>query len=95
VLAYLDAGHVLLDVMEVGSDPFDPSKRTLNGRTMVTDGEWLWRQDFSYYVRYHDVVVPPEFLAAIRAHNYVVPEVPEKRLLEIVEEAEWYALGKD
>jgi hypothetical protein len=93
VMAYLDAGHVLIDVMDSEDDPFNPGRRIANGSTMITDGEWLWRQDFTYYILYHDVIVPPEFLAAIRAHNYVVPEVLEERLLEIVDEAEWFALG--
>ncbi len=93
VMAYLDAGHVLIDIMDIEDDPFNPAQQILNGSTMITDGEWLWRQDFTYYIRYHDVAVPPEFLAAIRARNYVVPEVPEERLIEIADEAEWFALG--
>jgi hypothetical protein len=93
VLGYLNTGHVLIDVMDVEDDPFNPSQQIANGSTMVTDGEWLWRQDFTYYIRYHDVVVPPEFLAAIRAHDYMVPEVAERRLVEIADEAEWFALG--
>lgn len=93
VLAYLDAGHVLIDMMDIEQDPFNPAQQILNGSTMLTDGEWLWRQDFTYYIRYHDVAVPPELLAAIRARAYLVPEVAEERLIEIADEAEWFALG--
>jgi hypothetical protein len=93
VLGYLAAGHVLIDMMDIEDDPFNPAQQILNGSTMITDGEWLWRKDFRYYVRYHDVIVPPEFLAAIRARAYTVPEVAEPRLIEIADEAEWFALG--
>lgn len=95
VLNYLDAGHVLIDVMDIENDPFNPVQQLFNGSTMLTDGEWLWRQDYTYYIRYHDVVVPPDFLAAVPARAYVVPNVPEQRLLEIADEAEWYALGNE
>ena len=95
VLAYLSAGHVLIDMMDIENDPLNPAQQILNGSTMLTDGDWLWRQDFTYYVRYHDVTLPPEFLAAIRAQAYEVPAVPEERLVEIADVAGWYALGSD
>ncbi len=95
VTAYLDAGHVVIEMMDVEDNPFNAAQQILNGSTMLTDGEWLWRKDFSFYVRNHDVSVPPEFLAAIRNHAYIIPEVPEDRLIAIANEAEWYALGND
>jgi hypothetical protein len=85
VLSYLDTGHVLNDMMDVEDDPFDPTQQILNRSTMVTDGEWLGRQDFTYYVRYHAVSVPQEFFAAIRARSYAILEVPESRLGSVPE----------
>ncbi|MER7165301.1 hypothetical protein ABT336_04370 [Micromonospora sp. NPDC000207] len=79
VVGYLDAGHVLIDVMDVAADPFEPTERVLNGSTVLTDGDWLWRKDLAYYVRRHRVTVPAEFLALIRERGYTVPArgVPE------------------
>ncbi|WP_434740273.1 hypothetical protein [Micromonospora sp. SH-82] len=79
VVGYLDAGHVLIDVMDVAADPFEPTERVLNGSTVLTDGDWLWRKDLAYYVRRHRVAVPAEFLALIRERGYAVPArgVPE------------------
>ncbi|MFY1702650.1 hypothetical protein ACN28G_13040 [Micromonospora sp. WMMA1923] len=79
VVGYLDAGHVLIDVMDVAADPFEPTDQVMNGSTVLTDGDWLWRRDLAYYVRRHRVAVPAEFLALIRARGYAVPArgVPE------------------
>ncbi|GGQ44651.1 hypothetical protein GCM10010166_11500 [Couchioplanes caeruleus subsp. azureus] len=46
----------------------------MNGPTLLTDGDWLWRKDFPYYVRYRRVAVPEDFLTVIRERDYVVPD---------------------
>lgn len=74
VLGYLNAGHVLIDVMDIADDPFEPTRQIMNGSTVLTDGDWLWRKDFAYFVRRHRVAVPEDFLALIRERNYVVPD---------------------
>ncbi|GAB4106559.1 hypothetical protein GCM10028790_55780 [Micromonospora taraxaci] len=79
VVAYLNSGHVLIDVMDVADDAFDSTRQVMNGSTVMTDGDWLWRKDLAYYVRRHRVAVPAAFLALIRERDYVVPfrSVPE------------------
>jgi hypothetical protein len=73
VVAYLEAGHILIDTMDIADDPFDPARQLMNGSTVLTDGDWLWRQDFAYFVRRHHVAVPDDFLALIRERDYAVP----------------------
>ncbi|MGW4682378.1 hypothetical protein ACWEOS_28265 [Micromonospora taraxaci] len=79
VVAYLNSGHILIDVMDVADDAFDPTRQVMNGSTVMTDGDWLWRKDLAYYVRRHRVALPEDFLALIRERDYVVPArgVPE------------------
>ncbi|MCZ7374902.1 hypothetical protein [Micromonospora sp. WMMC250] len=79
VVAYLNSGHVLIDVMDVADDAFDPAQQVMNGSTVMTDGDWLWRKDLAYYVRRHRVALPEDFLALIRERDYAVPSrgVPE------------------
>ena len=50
LVAYLDAGHVLIDVMEAGHDVItgDAHRNSAGCSSLVTDGAWLWRQDFSH-----------------------------------------------
>jgi hypothetical protein len=73
VVGYLEAGHILIDTMDIADDPFDPARQLMNGSTVLTDGDWLWRQDFAYFVRRHHVAVPDDFLALIRERDYAVP----------------------
>ena len=93
VVAYLAAGHPLIDMMDIENDPLDPVRQVMNGSSILTDGEWLWRQDFGYYVRQHNVAVPEEFLDGIRSRHYVVPECSVEKLTELAAVAEKFAFG--
>lgn len=74
VLGYLNSGHVLIDVMDIADDPFEPGRQIMNGSTVLTDGDWLWRKDLAYFVRIRRVALPDAFLALIRERDYAVPE---------------------
>ncbi|WP_433293970.1 hypothetical protein ACQP2F_31920 [Actinoplanes sp. CA-030573] len=91
VTAYLDSGYLLIDMMDVERDVLDPAQEILGGSSIMTDGEWLWRQDLSYYVRRHHVALPAELLARIRERHYTMPAVEEKRLIALTEYAEQLA----
>mgnify|MGYP004490329077 CR=1 FL=1 len=93
VVAYLRAGHGLIDMMDLEDDPLDPARQVMNGSSILTDGEWLWRYDFAYYVSRHRVVVPEEFLAVIRARHYIVPDVSVERLIALTPDAKRFAFG--
>ncbi|MET7689072.1 hypothetical protein ABZT06_14040 [Streptomyces sp. NPDC005483] len=75
LVAYLDTGHVLLDVMEGGHDVITGSahRHSLGCSSLVTDGTWLWRQDFPHYVETHHVVLPEAFIEHVRGLNYQMP----------------------
>src|SRR3954454_19449741 len=74
LVAYLKAGHVLIDMMDTTDDAVTHDETILSASTTLTDGEWLWRQDLVHYVGRHHVRLPEEFLATVRANNYKVPE---------------------
>jgi hypothetical protein len=80
VVAYLRAGHGLIDFMDISDDVFDPSRQILGGPSIHTDGDWYWRDDLAFYVQWHDVTPPADFLALIRQRHYIVPDVPDERL---------------
>lgn len=75
IVTYLDAGHVLLDVMEAGRDVLTglPHRYSAGCSSLVTDGSWLWRQDFSHYLATHHVALPETFLAHVRDSDYRMP----------------------
>ncbi|MEU8607371.1 hypothetical protein AB0C29_05155 [Actinoplanes sp. NPDC048791] len=80
VVAYLRGGHKLIAAMDLQDDVFDPAHQILNGSSILTDGDWLWRHDYAHYVGRHDVEVPPEFLDLIRSRDYAVPELDDPTL---------------
>lgn len=88
VLAYLKAGHGLIAMMDLQDDVIDGSRQVMNGSSIRTDGDWLWREDLAYYVERHNVAVPAEFLELIRRRDYLVPELDEVTLEECTVEAE-------
>jgi hypothetical protein len=88
VVTYLRSGHGVIAMMDVQDDVFDRSAQLLNGSSILTDGDWLWRQDFAHYVGRHNVAVPAEFLRLIRERQYIVPDVDEATLERSADEAE-------
>ncbi|MEU4243593.1 hypothetical protein [Actinoplanes sp. NPDC026619] len=91
VTQYLDNGYLLIDMMDIERDVLDPAQEILSGSSILTDGEWLWRQDLSYYVRRHHVTLPPELLATIRERQYTIPSVDEERLIALTADADHLA----
>jgi hypothetical protein len=87
VVGYLEAGHVLIHMMDIADDPFDPEQQVMNGSTVLTDGDWLWRKDLAFFVRRHHVAVPADFLALIRGRDYAVPAPDVSVLTACSEEA--------
>ncbi len=87
VVAYLRGGHTLIDFMDISDDVFDKDRQVLGGPSIATDGDWYWRDDLTYYVQWHNVTPPAEFLTLIRERHYIVPEVSEERLIELTDPA--------
>ncbi|MCX4989221.1 MULTISPECIES: DUF4279 domain-containing protein [unclassified Streptomyces] len=85
IIAYLRNGAGIWSEMSAGPDVLDPEAPDLSGiGSLYTDGTWLWRQDLPYYLGRYHVSLPPDFVTHIRNAHHRVPEVPEKRLLEIL-----------
>ncbi|MFI6699367.1 hypothetical protein ACIBJC_10420 [Streptomyces sp. NPDC050509] len=75
LVAYLDAGHYLIDVMEFGRDVItgDPHRHSPGCSSLLTDGTWLWRQDLPHYVETHHVALPEAFTEHVRGKDYRMP----------------------
>lgn len=75
LVAYLDAGHVLIDVMESSPDAITGvgHRHSRGCSSPVTDGVWLWRRDLPHYVETHHVLLPAAFLDHVRRLNYRMP----------------------
>ncbi|MCE0447035.1 hypothetical protein CFC35_24755 [Streptomyces sp. FBKL.4005] len=75
LVAYLDAGHVLIDVMEAGHDVITgrAHRHSLGCSSLVTDGAWLWRRDFPHYLETHHVLLTEAFIEHVRDLNHRMP----------------------
>ncbi|WP_431913576.1 hypothetical protein [Micromonospora carbonacea] len=75
VTSYLRDGHELIDVMGAELDVLGSGRHLVGGASVMTDGEWIWRDDLRFYVATYHVRLPDDFLAYIRANDYHVPDL--------------------
>src|SRR4051812_12044262 len=63
--------------MEAGHDVITGSahRHSPGCSSLVTDGTWLWRQDFPHYVETHHVSLPGAFIEHVRSLNYRMPTI--------------------
>jgi hypothetical protein len=71
VVSYLKSGVPIFDVMEGVVDPFNPSKIISGGSSLLSDGEWVWRNDLAYFVEQYKLGLPKEFLESVRLNKSV------------------------
>lgn len=87
VAGYLADGIMFYAVMAAEQDVLSDAENFIPGApSLLTDGEWVWRSDYSYYVGKYGIAVPETFLARIRALNYQVPSIDDANLERIFEE---------
>ncbi|MDK1473074.1 hypothetical protein QNO07_06505 [Streptomyces sp. 549] len=84
---YFDHGHALWEIMGVAVDVLGSEQGIVGGYSIVTDGEWIWRQDLGFYVRTYNLSLPTDLLSRIRELNYTIPDVPTERLIALTEES--------
>ncbi|GAA4792379.1 hypothetical protein GCM10023329_50400 [Streptomyces sanyensis] len=77
IVAYLDAGHFLIDVMEAGNDVISGSlhRHSVGCSSLLSDGSWVWRKDFPHYLETYHVALPGEFVEDVRKANYRMPSL--------------------
>jgi hypothetical protein len=51
-----------------------PPRFLARGPVILTDGEWVWPGDLSYYVQTYHARLPDEFISHMRDSNWRVPE---------------------
>ncbi|MGC4856695.1 hypothetical protein ACLQ24_25810 [Micromonospora sp. DT4] len=84
---YLRHGHGLIDVMGAEIDVLGSGRHLVGGASVLTDGEWLWRDDLRFYLATYRVQLPTEFLATVRGNDYRVPALRGDQLQLAGEEA--------
>ncbi|WP_147376313.1 hypothetical protein [Micromonospora radicis] len=75
ILAYLDAGAALLATTQRMVDVLDPTRGPVVPMSYRTDGQWIWTDTVSYYLREHRLAPDAELLEHIREHGSRPPAV--------------------
>jgi hypothetical protein len=75
VLAYLDGGHVLMTTTAQMDDVVDTSRRSTVPMNFRTDGNWIWTDAMTYYLREHHLEPDTDLMTHIRQTEYNVPEL--------------------
>ncbi|MEV4495710.1 hypothetical protein AB0J84_08405 [Micromonospora arborensis] len=75
VLSYLAEGAPLLITATRSQDVVDPAAGEVVPTGFFTDGQWIWTEAVAYYLRVHGLAPDPDLLDAIRAHDFLPPEV--------------------
>src|SRR4051794_4335102 len=88
VAQYLGSGHELVVFMGAVGDVLGSDERILGGDNIVTDGEWVWRADLTFYLTHYHLALPEEFLRKARENQYAVADVGRDQLLQIDEEVD-------
>jgi hypothetical protein len=83
ICRYVDSGVVVMDVMDAELDVISGDHYISGASSILTDGKWIWRKDFAYYLRRYELAIPDEFTAHIRSSEYVVPTLSRECLIEV------------
>jgi hypothetical protein len=72
LIDYLNSGVTRIAFMHMVNDVIDPNNMDIAPDAYVTDGEWEWSDDFSYYVRRYNLRLPKAFLNKARSSSWKV-----------------------
>lgn len=70
ILDFLGEGGFVLRSPGLREDRLDPSRPNAVPLGYLSDGEWIWPLEMSYYLEQHDILPEREFLEYIRARGY-------------------------
>lgn len=74
VLRFLSGGTIAARTSGRTIDRIDASRGKVVPASFATDGTWMWSRAVAYYLREHDVVPEPAFLAHIRECGYAAAQ---------------------
>lgn len=70
ILSFLSGGGFVLRSPGLREDRLDPSRSNVVPLGYLSDGEWIWPLEMSYYLEQHDVLPEEGFLEHMRQRGY-------------------------
>ncbi|MGW0412330.1 hypothetical protein ACWERI_27760 [Streptomyces collinus] len=83
IVGYLKSGYPILDVMELTTDVIGGAFRVPGGSSVLTDGQYVWREDLAWYVERYNIDLPQDFLEIARRHGFRTPPADHEALLNL------------
>lgn len=79
-LNFLAGGGFVLRATVLREDRLDPSRQNVVPLGYVSDGEWIWPLEMSYYLEEHDILPEAQFQDHMRASGFKAREPTEELL---------------
>ena len=75
ICRYLDSGRVFESYLGYSHCRFQCGVICSEmGDSDLSDGQWVWPEGLSHYVRAHDVALPDEFIATMERNDWRIPK---------------------
>jgi hypothetical protein len=85
ILGYLRDGEPVLRAPTLQDDHLDPARKRRVPLIYLTDGEWIWSGEHSYYLQEHGVMPEESFYRTMQEHGFRVPPVSKAAVEEALE----------
>ena len=74
IINYLNDGVVFCVCPGLVFDVLDESKGIIGSLELLTDGEWVWASDLSYYVANYHVRLDEKFMEHIKENGWMIQD---------------------
>lgn len=74
ILGFLAGGGLVMRAPALREDRLDPSRRAVVPLGYLSDGEWIWPLELSYYLERYDILPDADFIAHMRARDFIAAE---------------------
>lgn len=82
VLRFLAGGGFVLRAPVLREDRLDPARANAVPLGYLSDGDWIWPLEMTYYLEQHEILPEREFLEHMRAAGFEAEEPPAEVLAE-------------
>lgn len=72
IINYLDSAMIIYVTAGIVCDILDESKGIIGTLEILTDGEWMWPSDLSYYIAHYHARLDKEFVDHVRKNNWTI-----------------------
>jgi hypothetical protein len=86
LVCYLKNGVPVVDIMEAEVDVISGDRSISGSSSLITDGEWVWREDLHYYVDRYHLDLGEGFSGHAKSCHYEVREVSPSEMESIIDE---------